>query len=60
MSELETTSPSSPPPLERHGRHVAVYDRPPPPRVPWLTPVVVPAMLVLLVATLLIYVFAAR
>lgn len=27
---------------------------------PWLTPVVIPAMLILLVATLLIYVFIAR
>ena len=27
---------------------------------PWLTPAVLPAMMILLVATLLIYVFAAR
>jgi hypothetical protein len=60
MPDLEPPSPSAPPPLERHGRHVAVYDRPPPPRAPWLTPVVVPAMVVLLVATLLIYLFAAQ
>lgn len=60
MNKLETSSPPGVQPLEGRARHVAVYDRPPPPRAAWLTPMVIPAMLVLLVATLLIYVFAAQ
>lgn len=59
MSNLGNHSPSSAELLERRKPHVAIYERPPP-RVPWLTPVVIPALLVLLVATVLVYVFAAQ
>jgi hypothetical protein len=58
MPKLGTHPPSSARLLEQRTPHAA--PEPPAPRVPWLTPVVIPAMLVLLVATVLIYVFAAR
>ncbi|MDC0715566.1 hypothetical protein [Nannocystis bainbridge] len=58
MRKLGTPPPSSALLLERRTLHLT-YERPPA-RVPWLTPVVIPAMVVLLVATVLIYVFAAQ
>ncbi|WAS97439.1 hypothetical protein [Nannocystis punicea] len=58
MPKLGTQSPSSAQLLEQRTPHAAA--EPSAPRAPWLTPVVLPAMVVLLVATVLIYVFAAR
>lgn len=58
MRKLGIHPPSSAQLLERRTPHARSEG--PPARPPWLTPVVIPALLVLLVATVLIYVFAAQ
>ncbi|MCY1053965.1 hypothetical protein [Nannocystis sp. SCPEA4] len=58
MRKLGIHSPSSAQLLER--RTPVAADERPQARAPWLTPVVIPALLVLLVATVLVYVLAAQ
>ncbi|PCC67681.1 hypothetical protein SAMN02745121_02317 [Nannocystis exedens] len=57
MRKLGIQPPSSAQLLEQRTPHADAEG--PPVRVPWLTPVLIPALLVLLIATVLIYVFAA-
>jgi hypothetical protein len=57
MTELRIQESNPAGPLIRERPVVKIYDRPTSP-VPWLTPIVVPALLLLLVATLLIYLIA--
>jgi len=57
MRKLGLHLPSSAQLLERRTPPPEAAERPPA-RAPWLTPIVIPALLVLLVATVLIYVFA--
>lgn len=57
MRKLGLHLPSSAQLLERRTPPLAADERPQA-RAPWITPVIIPALLVLLVATVLIYVFA--
>lgn len=57
MTELRIQESNPAGPLIRERPVVKIYDRPRSP-VPWLIPVVVPALLLLLVATVLIYLIA--
>lgn len=54
MSERATHESNPLSPEFRERPQIKIYDRPTPP-VPWLTPIVIPALLLLLVATVLIY-----
>jgi hypothetical protein len=54
MTELRIQESNPTGPLIRERPVVKIYDRPASP-MPWLTPVVVPALLLLLVASVLIY-----
>lgn len=57
MTELRIQESNPTGPLIRERPAVKIYDRPRSP-VPWLTPIVIPALLLLLVATALIYMLA--
>lgn len=57
MTELRIQESNPAGPLIRERPVVKIYDRPTSP-VPWLTSIVVPALLLLLVASLLIYLIA--
>lgn len=54
MSERSTDESNPLSPEFRERPQVKIYDRPRLP-VPWLTPIVIPALLLLLVSTVLIY-----
>lgn len=54
MTELRIQESNPTGPLIREKPVVRIYDRPKS-AVPWLTPVVIPALLLLLVASVLIY-----